>query len=50
MEVIYKYKMPTMIKDKQSKRLVYVLHKFVLKINPILTIFDNENLIKTGQQ
>ena len=37
-EVIYKHKMPNMIKDKQSKRFVYVLPKFVLGNNEKLQI------------
>ena len=37
-KVIYNYKMPLMIKDKQSKRIVYVLPKFVLTNNEKLQI------------
>lgn len=37
-EVIYKHKMPSMIKDRQSKRFVYVLSKFVLGNNEKLQI------------
>jgi hypothetical protein len=37
-EVIYKHKMPSIIKDKQSKQLVYVLPKFVLGDNEKLQI------------
>jgi hypothetical protein len=37
-EVIYKHKMPSIIKDKQSKRFVYVLPKFVLGDNEKLLI------------
>ncbi|MCF6295997.1 MAG: conjugative transposon protein TraN [Flavobacteriaceae bacterium] len=37
-EVIYKYKIPSIIKDKQLKRFVYVLPKFVLGDNEKLQI------------
>ncbi len=37
-KVIYKHKMPTMIKDKQYQRFVYVLPKFVLGDNEKLMI------------
>ena len=37
-EVIYKHKMPSIIKDMQSKRFVYVLPKFVLGDNEKLQI------------
>ncbi len=37
-EVVYKYKMPTLIDDKQSKRFVFVLPKFVLGYNEKLQI------------
>ncbi|MFK5981874.1 MAG: DUF4138 domain-containing protein [Flavobacteriaceae bacterium] len=37
-EVIYKHKIPSIIKDKQSKRFVYVLPKFVLGDNEKLQI------------
>jgi hypothetical protein len=37
-EVIYKHKIPSMIKDKQLKRFVYVLPKFVLGDNERLMI------------
>ena len=37
-EVIYKHKMPSIIRDKQSKRFVYVLPKFVLGNNEKLQI------------
>lgn len=37
-KVIYKHKMPTMIKDKQYQRFVYVLPKFVLGDNEKLSI------------
>jgi Domain of unknown function (DUF4138) len=37
-KVIYKHKVPSIIKDKQSKRFVYVLPKFVLGDNEKLQI------------
>lgn len=37
-EVIYKHKMPSIIKNKQSKRFVYVLPKFVLGDNEKLEL------------
>jgi len=37
-EVIYKHKMPSIIKDKQTQRFVYVLPKFVLGDNEKLMI------------
>ena len=37
-EVIYKYKIPSIVRDKQSERFVYVLPKFVLGDNEKLQI------------
>ena len=37
-EVLYNYKMPLMIKDKESKQIVYVLPKFVLTNNEKLQL------------
>ncbi len=37
-KIIYKHKMPLIIKDKQSKRFIYVLPKFVLGDNEKLMI------------